>query len=89
MQKKRKRRGSLAPFRQFPKDAVILATVPAVLPRYTEARPRKLSTSKADAAIAAIGAGRTLRDVSADFGVSPETVRLLVRGRNEEGLAAD
>ena len=86
---RRKRRGSLAPFRQLPADTVVLAAVPPATARYTEPRPGKLFPAQADAVVAAVAAGRTLRDVAAAFGVSAERVRQLAQARRAWALAAD
>jgi hypothetical protein len=81
--------GSLAPYRQLPDDAVVLATVPADLPRYTEPRPGKLSPNQVDAVVSAVASGRTLRDIAAEFDGSAERVRQLARERDAAAEAAD
>jgi Sigma-70, region 4 len=66
-----------------------LASVPLDLPRYTEPRPGKLSPPEIDPLVAAVVAGRTLRDVGAEFGISAERVRQLVQERDRAAMAAD
>ncbi len=75
----RKRRGSLAPFRHMPDDAVVLAAPAPDHPRYTEPRPGKLTSAQVEAVASSVAAGRTLRDVAAEFGISAERVRQLAR----------
>ena len=53
---------------------------PAPTGRYRCDRPRKLSPAEA-ASVRALAATRSLRDLAADFGVSPETVRAVLRAR--------
>jgi Sigma-70, region 4 len=86
---KRKRRGSVAPYRQIPDDAIALASAPLELPRYTEPRPGKLPPCEIDSIVSAVTGGRTLRDVGAEFGISAERVRQLVRERERAAMAAD
>ena len=86
---RRVERASLAPFRHFPDDAVVLPAFPTAMGRYTEPRPGRLSTAQTDAVVATVAAGRTLRDVAAAFGISPERVRQLARPRGASALAAD
>jgi Sigma-70, region 4 len=83
------RLGSLAPYRHIPTDAIVLVSVPAALPRYTEPRPGKLSLSEINPLVSAVVAGRTLRDVGAEFGISAERVRQLVQERKRAAMAAD
>lgn len=85
---RRKRRGSLAPYRQIPGDSVILAMFSTAIRRYTEPRPGKLSPVQIDAIVCAVASGRTLRDVAADFGISAERVRQLSRSKRADALAA-
>jgi len=86
---RRKRRGSLAPYRHFPEDAVILSTTSATLQRYTEPRPAKLSTSDVAAIKRLVDSGRTLRDVAVEFGVSAERVRQITSTGKQKVLYAD
>ena len=85
---RRKRRGSLAPIRHIPEDAVVLAAPQFELPRYTEPRPGKLSPAQVDTLVSAVDRGRTLRDVAADFSISAERVRQLARQRSMSSLRA-
>ena len=71
--------GALAPYRQIPNNAVVLAAPSAAAPHYTEPRPGKLCPAQVAAIVGAVAAGRTLRDVAADFGISAERVRQLAR----------
>ncbi len=83
----RKRRGSVAPPRHGHPgtEPVVVAPVP---PRrvggqsnraaYQTPRPRKLSPEK-EAAIRAEAGNRTLRSLAAEFGVSHETIRAVLR----------
>ena len=85
----RVRRGSLAPYRHLPEDAIVLTAPQVELPRYTEPRPRKLTPEHVEGVASAVAAGRTLRDVAADFGISPERVRQVAREQARLPLAAD
>ena len=84
----RKLRGSVAPYRQIPNNAVVLAVPSTATPRYTEPRPGKLCPAQIDNVVAAVAAGRTLRDVGADFGISSERVRQLARAHGAPAQAA-
>ena len=53
---------------------------------YHEPRKRKL-TAEQEAAIRAEAGARSLRELAADFGVSHETVRVVLRGGGEAGAA--
>ena len=70
----------------LPPGAVLFAETPDRRPRggsgraaNQQPRPTKLSAEQRDAVRVAVGRGRTLRDVAADFGVSHETVRSIIR----------
>ena len=82
---RRKRRGSLAQYRQLPVDAVVLAAPSKFTPRYTEPRPGKLSPGEIDSIVSAVSAGQTLRDGAAEFGISAERVRQLARAQAGAG----
>jgi hypothetical protein len=81
----RKRQGSVAHLRHLPPDLVVIAEAP---PRrvggrsgrapYHPPRPRKLSPEQ-EAAIHANAGNRTLRELAAEFEVSHETVRAILR----------
>ena len=85
---RRKRRGSVAPYRHLPEDAIVLTAPQVELPRYTEPRPGKLSPAQVDTLVLAVDRGRTLRDVAAEFGISAERVRQLTRERSRPSLHA-
>ncbi len=85
----RKRRGSLAPIRHFPKGWIIYSAPPPTLPRYTEPRPSKLCRGQVDAIVSAVNAGRTLREIAAEFGISAERVRQLAQARKAPKSAID
>ena len=54
---------------------------------YQRARPRRLSPAKREA-IRALAPNRTLRELAADFGVSHETVRAVLRASNRDSVGA-
>ncbi len=85
---RRKRRGSLAPIRQIPGDVVVLDAQQTTTPRYTEPRPGKVSPAEIDGIVSAVAAGRTLRDVALDYGISAERVRQLARARETPAPAS-
>ena len=88
MSVKPRRRWGVGPFlTPFPAGAIVVATPP---PRrgvglsgrssYQRARPRRLSPEEQEA-VRALAPNRTLRELAAEFGVSHETVRAVLRHR--------
>ena len=87
MTRRRKRRGVGPSLTPLPNGAIVVATPP---PRqragqsgrspYQRARPRRLSPAEREA-IRVLAPNRTLRDLAAEFGVSHETVRAVLRGQ--------
>ena len=49
--------------------------------RYQRPRPRKLTSEDQDAVRLEAGKGRSLRSLAAEFGVSHETIRTVLRDR--------
>jgi DNA-binding NarL/FixJ family response regulator len=88
---RRKRRGSVSHLRHVLDGTVVIAAAPerrlaGVSGRegYQRPRPRKLTIRERNAVRLEADKGRSLRSLAADFGVSHETVRSVIRN----GMAA-
>ena len=90
---RRKRRGSVSsPRHRLPAaEPLCVAAVPlrrvggqSKRAAYQSPRPRRLSPGDREAVRVGAGRGRSLRELTADFGVSHETIRTVIREANRE-----
>ena len=88
----RKRRGSDSHIRHVLDGTVIIATAPGRCPAgqsgregYQRPRARKLTSEDQDAVRLEADKGRSLRSLAAEFGVSHESIRTVVRDRGCDG----
>jgi hypothetical protein len=85
---RRKRRGSNSHIRHVLDGTVVIAAAPERSPAgvsgregYQRPRPRKLTNMERDAVRLEADKGRALRSLAAEFGVSHETIRAVLRDR--------
>ena len=85
----RKRRGSDSHLRHALDGAIVIATAPERSPvgvsgreEYQSPRPRKLTVDQRNAICSEAKGGRSLRSLAGAFGVSHETIQVVLRQRD-------